>query len=70
MFTLRLPRDVEQRIAQLAKRSGRSKASYVQEAIILYLDDLEDKYLALDRLEKPGKRWPLDDIEKDRDLGN
>ena len=29
-----------------------------------YLDELEEKYLALHRLEKPGRRWTLDEIEQ------
>ena len=29
-----------------------------------YLDDLEAKYLALNRLEHPVKRWTLDELSK------
>ena len=29
-----------------------------------FLNEQDDKYLALDRLEKPGKRWTLDEMEQ------
>ena len=32
------------------------------------IDELEDKYLALDRLENPAKRWSLEDMEQGRDM--
>lgn len=67
MLAVRLPEDIERRIAALAKRTGRTKTFYVREAIMEHLDHLEDKYLALDRLEKPAKRWTLDEMEQDLD---
>ena len=68
MLAIRLPSDIEQRIAELANRTGRTKTFYVKEAILSHLDELEDKYLALDRLENPTKRWSLDDMENNLDL--
>ena len=68
MLAVRLSSDIEQRIADLARRTGRTKTFYVKEAIESHLDELEDKYLALDRLEKPAKRWSLEDMENDLDL--
>ncbi len=50
MLALRLPPDVEQRLDALAKRTGRSKSFYAREAIQQHLDDLEDIYLAEQRL--------------------
>ena len=47
---LRLPDDVAQRLKRLADRTGRSKTSYMIEAIREHLDDLEDLYLAEQRL--------------------
>jgi len=50
MLALRLPADIEARLDALAKRTGRSKSYYAREAIIAHLDDLEDIYLAEQRL--------------------
>ena len=68
MLAIRLPKDIENRLAQLAAKTGRTKTFYAKEAILEHLDDMEDKYLAISRLENPGKRWSLDELEQERDL--
>ena len=50
MLAIRLPEQIEKRLARLAKRTGRTKTYYAREAILEYLDDLEDIYLAEKRL--------------------
>lgn len=49
-ISIRLPDDVEARLQNLAAVTGRSKTFYVTEAIREHLDDLEDLYLAEQRL--------------------
>ncbi|MES2204005.1 MAG: TraY domain-containing protein [Pseudomonadota bacterium] len=68
MLAIRLPNEIEKRLDVLAQKTGRTKTYYVREAILEQLDDLEDIYLALDRLEKPAKRWSLEEMEKELDL--
>jgi RHH-type transcriptional regulator, rel operon repressor / antitoxin RelB len=46
MLAIRLPATIEKRLDHLAKRTGRTKTYYAREAILQYLDDLEDVYLA------------------------
>ncbi len=70
MLAVRLPEEVEKRLDVLAKKTGRTKTYYVREAVIDHLEELEDIYLSLERLEKPAKRWSLKDLEKEIDLGN
>ena len=48
--TLHLPDDIARRLQQLAERTGRSRTFYMIEAIREHLDDLEDLYLAEQRL--------------------
>lgn len=48
--SLRLPDDLSERLGQLAQATGRSKTFYMIEAIKAHLDDLEDVYLAEQRL--------------------
>lgn len=69
MIAIRLPDEIEKRLEFLAKKTGRTKTYYIREAVIDHLEELEDIYLSLDRLEKPAKRWSLDDLEKEIDLG-
>lgn len=52
MLAIRLPDKLEKRLARLAKRTGRTKTYYAREAILQYLDDLEDIYLAEKALEE------------------
>jgi RHH-type transcriptional regulator, rel operon repressor / antitoxin RelB len=50
MLAIRLPEDVETRLACLARDTGRTKTFYAREAIIAHIEDLEDLYLAEKRL--------------------
>lgn len=68
MLAIRLPEEIEKRLATLAKRTGRTKTFYAKEAIIQYMDDLEDTYLAVERLEQANKHWSQEELEQDLDL--
>jgi RHH-type rel operon transcriptional repressor/antitoxin RelB len=58
MLAIRLPENIEKRLDRLAKRTGRTKTYYAREAILEYLDDLEDIYLAEKELQaiRSGRR--------------
>jgi RHH-type transcriptional regulator, rel operon repressor / antitoxin RelB len=73
MLALRLPPDIEKRLEALAKTTGRSKSYYAREAILEHLADLEDAYLAAQRLEdvRAGRSEtiPLADLVKRHGVG-
>jgi len=48
--SLHLPDDLGHRLTELAEKTGRSKTFYILEAIREHLDDLEDIYIAEQRL--------------------
>lgn len=50
MLAIRLPAEVESRLEALARATGRTKTFYAREAILQHLGDLEDLYLAEQRL--------------------
>lgn len=50
MLAVRLNDDTERRLEALAERTRRTKTFYARAAIEAHLDDLEDFYLAEDRL--------------------
>ncbi|MBM9521149.1 TraY domain-containing protein [Desulforhopalus vacuolatus] len=52
MLAIRLPEETEKRLAELAKKTGRTKTFYAREAIEKHLEDLEDVYLGLAILER------------------
>ena len=66
--SIQLPDDVFTRLQDLAQRTGRSKTFYMVEAIREHLDDLEDVYLAEQRLSdhSAGKSQalPLEEVMK------
>ena len=65
-MSLRLPADVENRLAALATLTGRSKTFYATEAIVEHLDDLEDAHLSADVRDRvragAEARVPLSDL--------
>lgn len=71
MLAIRLPDDIETRLAALADQTGRTKTFYAREAILTHLEDLEDYYLAeriMEKVRKGEERlFSLDDVE--RELG-
>ena len=64
MLAIRLPRDIEDRLDKLAKKTGRTKTYYAREAILEYLADLEDYHLAASRLARNLKGIPLQEVER------
>lgn len=74
MIAVRLPDEIEARLDALAKATGRTKTFYVREAIVEHLTDLEDLYLAEQRLIelRDGRegRHALADVERELGLGN
>ena len=71
--SLRLPEDISRRLDRLAERTGRSKTFYMLEAIREHIDDLEDLYLAEQRLvaNRAGKSktYTLAEVEQSLGLG-
>ena len=64
MLAIRLPQPIEDRLNALAQETGRTKTSLAREAILEYIEDLEDFYLAEARIRKNRKTIPLDDVER------
>jgi RHH-type rel operon transcriptional repressor/antitoxin RelB len=69
MLALRLPPEIDKRLSDLAKKTGRSKSFYAREAILTHLEDLEDTYLARKALEEGGTPIPLEEVLEKYGLG-
>lgn len=69
MLAVRIDPETEKRLTALAERTGRTKTFYAREAILAHLDDLEDFYLAEERMRdfRSEDAIPLADMK--RDLG-
>nr|MBF0681429.1 TraY domain-containing protein [Pseudomonas sp.] len=74
MLAIRLPPEIESRLEALARATGRTKTFYARQAILQHLDDLEDLYLAEQRLidvrAGRSKTHTLDEVERDLGLAD
>lgn len=63
MLALRLPKDLEERLDFMAKRTGRTKSFFAREAILDKIEELEDAFL-LERAsaEDDGTRISLAEV--------
>jgi RHH-type rel operon transcriptional repressor/antitoxin RelB len=70
MLAVRLDKELEERLERLAAKTGRTKTFYAREAIEAHLDDLEDFYLAEERLRdfREGDAIPLADLKAELGL--
>ena len=68
MLTIELPPEVESQLEALAAKTGCSKEDYARDVIAQLLADMEDAEIASERLRNPARRWPLEDLEQERDL--
>ena len=64
MLAIRLPEAIEERLNTLASETGRTKTALAREAILEYIDDLEDYYLAEARARLNRKTIPLAEVER------
>ena len=65
MLAIRLDTKTEKRLDRLAKMTGRTKTYYAREAILEHLEDMEDAYLAIERLEHPAKTYSAEEVKRD-----
>ena len=70
MTSFRLNSETEQRLNHLAATTGRTKTFYIKKLIEDHLDDLEDRYLAEQRLENPDKKLTSKEMRTELGLEN
>lgn len=72
MLAVRLDKKLEERLERLAATTGRTKTFYAREAIEAHLDDLEDFYLAEERLRhfRDDEAISLADLKADLGLAD
>ena len=63
MLALRLPAEIEKRLDDLAKKTGRTKSYYAREAILAHLEDLEDVAIAEERLREAGETLSWEEVK-------
>ncbi len=68
VLTIRLDEKTYNRLNKLALKNRRTKSSYIKEMLEIYLEDFEDAYSALDRLNQKNAKY-LTTAEVEKDLG-
>lgn len=63
-----LPKKIENQLTYLEVVSQRPKTFHIKEALIRYLEDVEDLRIALERLEKDGKTYTSEEVRKKLNL--
>lgn len=63
-LAIRLEPELEVRLDNLSKKTHRSKSFYARKALELYIEELEDYYLARTILEHSEKIYSLEEVEK------
>ena len=65
ILNVRLTDDISSRLDFLAEKTNRPKSFYIREILVRYLPEVEDAYLALDRLnDRNAKYYSTEDVEK------
>ena len=71
MISVRLPKEMEERIERLARSTHRPKSFFVREALNHYLEDMEDYYDVLKRVNDPQRKLiTLEELEDALALSN
>ena len=66
VLTVRLDEKSYRRLNKLASKNRRTKSSFIKEMLEIYLEDFEDAYSALERLnEKNAKYLTTEEAEKE-----
>jgi len=66
ILTVRLDEKTYNRLNRLASKNRRTKSSYIKEMLEIYLEDIEDAYDALERLnQKNAKYLTTEEVEKE-----
>lgn len=70
-LAIRIEPDMEKRLAKLAALTGRTKSYYVRQALLRHMEEIEEVYTALYRLEHPPERYlTMREVEDSLGLGN
>jgi predicted DNA-binding protein len=70
MHAVDIPDELDRRLAELARKAGRSKADVVRRALQEWLEDYEDALIVKERLAKQNPRISLDELERELGLAD
>jgi predicted DNA-binding protein len=70
MTTVQIPDEIAHEVEAWARAAGTDAETFVREAIIARLEDLEDVRIAEERLADPQPTYSLDEVKRHFGLGD
>ncbi|MEQ8953466.1 MAG: hypothetical protein RL120_04970 [Gammaproteobacteria bacterium] len=70
MLSIELPVEIEYQLELLSMVTGRSKQFYARAAIVEYLDEIEDRYHALQQVEEAENTYSPEDANNPNQVAN
>lgn len=67
-ITAKLPDELYKRLGHLVEETERNKSYFIRQALEEFLEEKEDYLISIARMAKKGKRYSLEEIEKECDL--
>lgn len=69
VLTVRIPEHLNARLKRLVEKTKRTKTSFIIEMIEEHLEDYEDGYIALERLNEKNARYlTTDELEEELEI--
>ncbi len=65
MLSVPLASETMERLKLSTDKTGRTKSFHARGAILRYLEDMEDTFIAIERLETQAKQWTLAELENE-----
>jgi predicted DNA-binding protein len=65
MLTWTVDHDIEERLESLGARTESSKTALLRKVVVEMLEELEDVRMAEDVLAKPGRRYTMEEVERE-----
>ena len=65
IISIRIDDDIKRRLGRIADMTGLSQSEFLPEAVYEKLEELEDFQLAKERMEKPFRTVPNEQVWKD-----
>ncbi len=68
MLTITLEPEIEDRYQSIARSTGRSGEECVREALLDYIEDIDDAAIAIQRLAEPARTYTAAEVRRELDL--
>jgi predicted DNA-binding protein len=68
MLTVTFEPEIEERIHSIARRTGRTDMDCVREALLAYIEELDDAEVAANRLAEPARLYSAAEVRRELDL--